>query len=165
MLARLLLVARFAVYAAIIAVGVHVLLSRDEAGAGPPRPAGKWYEGETSRQLPVAVQVREHQVVALTVEWEATCDNGEDVRWKSGFRDMFPGDFKRDGQRFEDDWTTAEPMDGDRTAEIHARVSGQATDGVARGSVGFEIAVHDDGERVADCESGPVGFAVDLPSR
>ena len=163
MRARALIAARFALYAVVIASGVYYLVTRDDARGADAKPPGAPVYGRTTQQLPIEVRVRDHRVVAVNTVWRASCDYGADMTMDSGFVDAFEGDFDRDGQRFADEWTDSNAGWRDQTGHLHGRLTGESTDGTARGTVHFTLEVEENGRVVQTCASGPVGFAVDLP--
>jgi hypothetical protein len=156
------LIARFAAYALIVALGSFYLLNRDSA-QGQDVPEGRWVQGETTQRLPVSVKVHEGRVVAVEADWRASCSAGGTVEPHAGFQDAFKGDFERDGTRFADDWTDQHEWGRGVSGELEAHLEGEASGAVARGSMRFKLTASEDGEPYSTCESGPIGFAVDLP--
>ena len=127
-------IARFAAYALIVAVGAQLLFGNQPPG--PPAEA-RWVNGLTSQHLPISVRMADHRVTQVRLRWEARCAGGPPIRHGSLFG---TADLEHRGQYF-----------ASRTPG--SRVSGQANDGVARGSADL---------RSGSCESGTIGFALDL---
>ena len=159
---RLPLIGRFAVYAAIIAFGVHHVVTRDDAQGAGREPSGRSVSGKTTEGLPAAVRVDGDDVVAVHVTWRATCDDGTRMTSEGGFADAFEGDIQRDGQRFRDEWEDEQPGADGRSSVLRGRLNGEASGAVARGTAEFELDFKRDGEVVRSCESEAVGFALDL---
>ncbi|HEX8743618.1 MAG TPA: hypothetical protein VF712_10835 [Thermoleophilaceae bacterium] len=154
--------ARFAVYAVVIALGVLHLIDRGDAKGAPGPPAGRWVQGTTTQGLPVEVKLADGRVVAVEASWRSRCSDGREVTRQSGFMDAFDGDFARDGQRFADEWETENAGWHDQTARLDAHLEGQAAGGVARGSLAFTLRTYSGDHLMQTCDSGAIGFAVDL---
>lgn len=160
---RLLQYARFAVYIAVIAAGIYHLVNRDDDARGePPEPPGEWVRGKTTQRLPISIKVDDHRVTVVDATWRAECGWGITVVRTDGFGDAFDGDFEREGQRFRDEYQESNAGWGDQTGHLTARLEGEATGGVVRGSVDFALDIYENGRVVQTCASGQVGFAVDL---
>jgi hypothetical protein len=160
---RLPHVARFAVYAVVAAIGTHHLVNRDDASGAPPEPAGEWVRGVSTQGLPVSVKVKDHRAVVVDVTYRARCLHGVSTVNTHGFADRYDGDFKRDGQRFADEWTQSGAIENDQNERVTARLTGEAAGGIVRGSAHFTLEVLRSDQVVQRCEAGPVGFALDLP--
>jgi hypothetical protein len=160
---RLFKYARFGLYLLVIGAGIHHLATRDDARGAPSDPAGEWVRGKTTQGLPVHVKVDDHRVVAVEVSWRGRCSNGRQVVISSGFVDAYRGDFERDGQRFADEWKQSGPGWEGQTGHLSGRLRGEASGAVARGTTHFALDVEEGGEIFQTCESGAVGFALDLP--
>jgi hypothetical protein len=157
--ARLFVIARFAAYAVIIAVGVSHVLSRDTAsGKAPDGPVT--VIARTTQGLPLTVTLRDSRVVRVDLRWKGRCTRGGTIEEGSYFADT--GDFRRDGQRFTDAGSLELTRHGSR-ASLFARLEGEAENGVVRGGADFTLVTAADAKRPDSCESGPIGFAVDLP--
>lgn len=156
MRSRLLVVARFAAYALILAVGVHHLLGRADANEPSKRPV---LEGRTTQGLPITLWTSSGRVSRVELEWRSTCESGRRIEWRHFFNDSHPGDWKRSGQGFHDHVYV--PY-GPRFL-LEGRVDGVAEDGVARGSVHLKLTRGSRGQVTDVCESGSIGFAIDLP--
>jgi hypothetical protein len=160
--ARAFVIARYAVYALIVAVGGFHLLNRDTASGGETEPAGRWISGSTTQQLPISVKVDERRVVVVDLRWRGTCEGGGTITWGDGFVDAHEGDFVRDGDGYRDDWEKTETFPDGRSGRLRAELQGSSAGGVTRGSIDFELEILDGGEQVDSCESGPIGYAIDL---
>lgn len=159
---RLFQFARYGLYLLVIGAGVYHLATRDDARGADREPAGEWVRGETTQGLSVSVKMSDHRVVAVDATWRGRCSDGSGLTHSSGFVDAFDGDFERDGQRFADEWKQSDAGWKDRTGHLAGRLEGEASGGVARGTVDFTLEIERDGEIAQTCTSGPVGFAVDL---
>jgi hypothetical protein len=127
-------------------------------------PNGRWIHGATTQGLPASAQVDGDRVVLVDVTYRARCHHGGFTTvTTNGFTDNYDGDFKRTGQRFADDWERGYGRPGLQRDRITARLTGEATNGTVRGSAEFRIDVEHRGQVLQTCESGPVGFALDLP--
>lgn len=162
--ARACLVARFAVYAVIIAAGGLHLISRDTASGDAPPAPGKSVSGITTQQLPISLKVDEGRVVSVDLSWRAPCSTGGAINWSDGFTDAHKGDFERDGSSFKDEWEVTHLIWDGLEGRLHGSVQGHSADAVTRGSVEFRLEILDGDRVVGTCESGPIGYAVDLPS-
>ena len=162
MRARIFAIARFAVYAVVIAIGVSHLVGRDTASGETPDSDWTSVEGRTTQGFPITVQSWDGKVRKVELAWRGTCAGGATTDWGSRFTN---GEFERDGERFAARRTATYVWAEGRTGELAGRLEGEAADGVIRGSVHLKLHVFESGgERPANtCESGPVGFALDLP--
>lgn len=165
MRARLFLYGRFVAYVVIVAVGSHVLLSRDSADSKPLPPTGVWLGASTSQQHPVRVKMHMGRVVDVRFVWSGTCDDGRPLPLQgSGFADSEDDAFHREGSFFRQDTSTTEPWTEGQTSRLGGHLQGEVADGVARGSVQFIRTIDNPaGRPPTTCRSGPVGWAVDLP--
>lgn len=163
MRARLPHYARFAVYAVVLAIGIHHLGTRDDASGAPREPAGEWIQGVSTQGLPVAVKVDDHRVVVVDVTYRAPCRYGMATVTTHGFADNYDGDFERTGQQFADEWSKSGAIENDQNDRVTARLTGEAANGIVRGSADFTLDVLRSDRVVQRCESGPIGFALDLP--
>jgi hypothetical protein len=160
--ARAFLVARFAVYVVIIAIGGFYLLNRDTASGGQTERPGVWVSGRTTQQLPVEAKIDGDRVVLVDLSWRASCSDGRSLTWRDGFVDARSGDFERDGTAYSDEWEVTHPIWDGLTGRLNAHLQGTSGGAVTRGSVDFKLEVMDRGKVVETCESGPIGFAIDL---
>jgi hypothetical protein len=149
--ARIFAIARFTAYALVIAIGVSHIVGRDEASGETPSPVTV-IDGKTTQGLPVTAHLSDGRVVKVELTWRATCTAGNTIKRNNYFLDS--GDFQRDGERF----TDAGLIRDGRRGALAAHVEGDADNGVVRGSADFRLSAPKD-----TCESGPVGFALDLP--
>jgi hypothetical protein len=157
---RLFTAGRFAVYAVIVALGVHHLLTRDggEARAVPDQVRGSWFEGRTSQGLPVNLRIDGDRVVVIGFEWRALCTNGQVLDdQRETFVEGYAGDFVRSGGRFRDRWVVEDTWDSGRPYTIAAEVEGSDAGHDSRGSVRFAV-TYDDGGRTATCDSGRLAW-------
>lgn len=156
---RLFTIARFAVYALIVAVGALHLASRDEAVATADAARGPGLAGRTAQGYTVDARLDGSRIVRISLGWGARCDNRESLNDQRATFAEGIGEFDRHGSRFRGLFGgPAEWADG-RSYGISARVEGTERGGEAHGTAALTASYVDRGRQVI-CDSGTIQWSV-----